>query len=198
MKARLAKFGIGQVVKHRVYPFRGVIYDVDPIFANTEEWWLSIPAEVRPSKDQPFYHLSPKIRKRSISPMSRSRTCFPTSPASRSAIPKSTRFSSAAPTALIECAPAIGRAERRSVKDRAGQDGRLEHLSMNARLARRPIASLERPAPALGFAVASQAVRVVLSLFPRVASAALAAAAPAPSDRQPGRRRRRRNPSWAR
>src|SRR6201999_881948 len=57
MKARLAKFGIGQVVKHRVYPFRGVIYDVDPIFANTEEWWLSIPAEVRPAKDQPFYHL---------------------------------------------------------------------------------------------------------------------------------------------
>ena len=57
MKARLAKFGIGQVVKHRVYPFRGVIYDVDPIFANTEEWWLSIPEEVRPHKDQPFYHL---------------------------------------------------------------------------------------------------------------------------------------------
>jgi heat shock protein HspQ len=57
MKARVAKFGIGQVVKHRVYPFRGVIYDVDPIFANTEEWWLSIPAEVRPAKDQPFYHL---------------------------------------------------------------------------------------------------------------------------------------------
>jgi heat shock protein HspQ len=57
MKTRIAKYSIGQVVKHRVYPFRGVIYDVDPIFANTEEWWLSIPAEVRPSKDQPFYHL---------------------------------------------------------------------------------------------------------------------------------------------
>ena len=57
MRARVAKYGIGQVVKHRVYPFRGVIYDVDPIFANTEEWWLSIPAEVRPTKDQPFYHL---------------------------------------------------------------------------------------------------------------------------------------------
>ncbi len=54
---RTAKFGIGQVVKHRVYPFRGVIFDVDPTFANTEEWWLSIPAEVRPVKDQPFYHL---------------------------------------------------------------------------------------------------------------------------------------------
>ena len=52
-----AKFAIGQVVKHRRYPFRGVIYDVDPEFANTEEWWLSIPEDVRPHKDQPFYHL---------------------------------------------------------------------------------------------------------------------------------------------
>ena len=52
-----AKYRIGQVVKHRVYPFRGVIFDVDPIFANTEQWWESIPEEVRPRKDQPFYHL---------------------------------------------------------------------------------------------------------------------------------------------
>jgi heat shock protein HspQ len=52
-----AKFAIGQVVRHRRYPFRGVIYDVDPVFSNTEEWWLSIPEEVRPRKDQPFYHL---------------------------------------------------------------------------------------------------------------------------------------------
>ena len=57
MTPRLAKFGIGQVVRHRKYPFRGVVYDVDPVFANTEEWWLSIPEDVRPSKDQPFYHL---------------------------------------------------------------------------------------------------------------------------------------------
>ena len=57
MKARLAKFGIGQVVRHRRYPFRGLIYDVDPVFANTEEWWLAIPEDVRPRKDQPFYHL---------------------------------------------------------------------------------------------------------------------------------------------
>ena len=56
-QSRSAKFAIGQIVKHRVYPFRGVIYDVDPIFANTEEWYRAIPAEVRPSKDQPFYHL---------------------------------------------------------------------------------------------------------------------------------------------
>jgi heat shock protein HspQ len=57
MKARSAKFAIGQVVKHRVFPFRGLIFDVDPEFDNTEEWWLSIPEEVRPHKDQPFYHL---------------------------------------------------------------------------------------------------------------------------------------------
>jgi heat shock protein HspQ len=54
---RAAKFAIGQIVKHRVYPFRGVIYDVDPTFNNSEEWWQSIPEEVRPKKDQPFYHL---------------------------------------------------------------------------------------------------------------------------------------------
>ncbi|HJQ56395.1 MAG TPA: heat shock protein HspQ [Vineibacter sp.] len=54
---RTAKFGIGQVVKHRIYPFRGVIFDIDPVFANTEEWLMSIPEEVRPRRDQPFYHL---------------------------------------------------------------------------------------------------------------------------------------------
>jgi heat shock protein HspQ len=57
MKPQTAKFGIGQVVKHRKYPFRGIIYDVDPVFSNTDEWWRSIPEDVRPSKDQPFYHL---------------------------------------------------------------------------------------------------------------------------------------------
>ena len=54
---RSAKFGIGQLVKHRVYPFRGVIFDVDPVFSNTDEWYESIPEDVRPHKDQPFYHL---------------------------------------------------------------------------------------------------------------------------------------------
>ena len=57
MDARDAKFVIGQVVKHRVYPFRGVIFDVDPTFSNTEELWLAIPEAVRPRKDQPYYHL---------------------------------------------------------------------------------------------------------------------------------------------
>jgi heat shock protein HspQ len=56
-KMRLAKYKLGEVVKHRVFPFRGVVFDIDPVFNNTEEWWLSIPAEVRPRKDQPFYHL---------------------------------------------------------------------------------------------------------------------------------------------
>ena len=57
MDARFAKFAIGQVVRHRIFPFRGVIFDVDPQFGNTEEWWLSIPEDIRPPKDQPFYHL---------------------------------------------------------------------------------------------------------------------------------------------
>lgn len=52
-----AKYGIGQVVRHRRHPFRGVIFDVDPQFANTDEWWQNIPEESRPRKDQPFYHL---------------------------------------------------------------------------------------------------------------------------------------------
>ncbi|MET3527295.1 heat shock protein HspQ [Phenylobacterium koreense] len=54
---RLAKYAIGQIVRHRHYSFRGVIFDVDPTFANTEQWWQSIPEEIRPRKDQPFYHL---------------------------------------------------------------------------------------------------------------------------------------------
>jgi heat shock protein HspQ len=54
---RRARFAIGEVVRHRLFPFRGVIYDVDPVFDNTEEWYEAIPAEIRPSKDQPFYHL---------------------------------------------------------------------------------------------------------------------------------------------
>ena len=57
MDFKIAKFQIGNIVRHRVYAFRGVIFDVDPEFANTEEWWQSIPKTVRPRKDQPFYHL---------------------------------------------------------------------------------------------------------------------------------------------
>ena len=50
-------FSIGQVVKHKFLDFRGVIFDVDPEFNNTEEWYQSIPSQIRPSKDQPFYHV---------------------------------------------------------------------------------------------------------------------------------------------
>jgi heat shock protein HspQ len=56
-KTRVAKFQIGQIVRHRLYPFRGVIFDIDPEFNNTEEWYESIPVDRRPRKDQPFYHL---------------------------------------------------------------------------------------------------------------------------------------------
>ena len=57
MEAKKAKYAIGDVVKHRVYDFRGVVFDVDPTFSNSDEWYNSIPEEVRPRKDQPFYHL---------------------------------------------------------------------------------------------------------------------------------------------
>ena len=52
-----ARFSIGDVVRHRMFDFRGVIFDVDPVFANSEEWYEAIPAAIRPAKDQPFYHL---------------------------------------------------------------------------------------------------------------------------------------------
>ena len=52
-----ARFGIGEVVRHRLLDFRGVIFDVDPEFANSDEWYEAIPEDLRPAKDQPFYHL---------------------------------------------------------------------------------------------------------------------------------------------
>ena len=54
---REARFAIGDVVRHRLFDFRGVIFDVDPEFANTDEWYEAIPENLRPRKDQPFYHL---------------------------------------------------------------------------------------------------------------------------------------------
>ena len=53
----LARFGIGDVVRHKMFDFRGIIFDVDPVFTNSEEWYEAIPEGLRPSKDQPFYHL---------------------------------------------------------------------------------------------------------------------------------------------
>ena len=52
-----ARFGLGDVVRHRLFDFRGVVFDVDPVFANSEEWYETIPEAIRPPKDQPFYHL---------------------------------------------------------------------------------------------------------------------------------------------
>ncbi len=52
-----AKFGVGEVVQHRIHDFRGLIFDIDPVFANSEDWWLAIPEDARPRKDQPYYHL---------------------------------------------------------------------------------------------------------------------------------------------
>lgn len=57
MEMREARFGLGDVVRHRLFPFRGVVVDVDPEFSNSEEWYEAIPEDIRPAKDQPFYHL---------------------------------------------------------------------------------------------------------------------------------------------
>lgn len=48
---------MGAVVRHRLFDFRGVVFDIDPVFDNSDEWYEAIPPEIRPSKDQPFYHL---------------------------------------------------------------------------------------------------------------------------------------------
>ena len=61
MQPTRAKFQIGQIVRHRIHPFRGVIFDVDPVFANTEDWYASIPEDARPDRDQPFYHLLAEV-----------------------------------------------------------------------------------------------------------------------------------------
>ena len=53
----VARFASGEVVRHRIFDFRGVVFDVDPVFANTEEWYEAIPEAIRPSKEQPYYHL---------------------------------------------------------------------------------------------------------------------------------------------
>ena len=52
-----ARFAIGDIVRHRLYDFRGVVFDVDPVFANSDEWYEQIPEDMRPRRDQPFYHL---------------------------------------------------------------------------------------------------------------------------------------------
>jgi len=80
-------------VRHRVFSFRGVIFDIDPEFNNTEEWWLSIPEEVRPHKDQPFYHLLAENSESEYVAYVPSRICCLTNRANRSGIRRSRRFS---------------------------------------------------------------------------------------------------------
>ena len=52
-----ARFAPGDIVRHRMFDFRGVVFDVDPVFANSEEWYQAIPEAIRPAKEQPYYHL---------------------------------------------------------------------------------------------------------------------------------------------
>ena len=56
-RAARARFTIGDIVRHRLFDFRGVVFDVDPVFANSEEWYEAIPKESRPTREQPFYHI---------------------------------------------------------------------------------------------------------------------------------------------
>jgi heat shock protein HspQ len=101
IKARTAKFQIGQIVRHRIFSFRGVIFDIDPEFNNTEEWWLSIPEEVRPHKDQPFYHLLAENSESEYVAYVSEQNLLLTIPASRSGIRRSPRFSSRTSRAAI-------------------------------------------------------------------------------------------------
>lgn len=75
MLDRKAQFSIGQVVRHRFFPFRGVIFDVDPTFNNTEEWWQSIPEEVRPKRINPFTTCWLKTNRRPTRPTYQSKIC---------------------------------------------------------------------------------------------------------------------------
>ena len=89
----LARFAIGDVVRHRLFDFRGVIFDVDPVFANSEEWYEAIPEELRPPRTSLSTICSPKMPRAATSLMSASRTCCPTTATSRSTIrPSPTMF----------------------------------------------------------------------------------------------------------
>jgi heat shock protein HspQ len=76
MAIQKAKFSIGDIVKHKHFEFRGVIYDVDFEFNNSEEWYQSIPKNVRPRKDQPFYHLLAEMMKLPMRPTCQNKTYY--------------------------------------------------------------------------------------------------------------------------
>lgn len=51
-----ARFSVGQLVHHKKFDYRGVIVDVDPVYAGTDEWYEQV-ARSRPPKDRPWYHV---------------------------------------------------------------------------------------------------------------------------------------------
>jgi len=56
MNITSTRFSVGELVHHRLFDYRGVIFDVDPIFQGTEEWYREV-AKSRPPKDKPWYHV---------------------------------------------------------------------------------------------------------------------------------------------
>jgi heat shock protein HspQ len=84
-----ARFNLGEVVRHRLFDFRGVIFDIDPVFANTDEWYEAIPEDVRPRKDQPFYTCSPKTPSRAMVAYVSQQNLSRTTASSRSTTPRS-------------------------------------------------------------------------------------------------------------
>ncbi|NQX88998.1 MAG: heat shock protein HspQ [Halioglobus sp.] len=51
-----ACFGIGELVSHKMFDYRGVVVDVDATFQATDEWYETV-AKSRPPKDKPWYHV---------------------------------------------------------------------------------------------------------------------------------------------
>ena len=56
MPTHTAKFRIGQVVRHLRFGYVGVVFDIDPVFSGTEDWYEQV-ARSRPPKDKPWYHV---------------------------------------------------------------------------------------------------------------------------------------------
>ncbi len=98
-----AKYHIGQVLRHRKHPFRGVVFDVDAMFSNTEEWYQNIPEDSRPSKDQPFYHLLAENDQSYYVAYVSNRTLSPTKPANRWTTPIWATCSAISRMAAIRC-----------------------------------------------------------------------------------------------
>jgi heat shock protein HspQ len=98
-----AKYHIGQVLRHRKHPFRGVVFDVDAMFSNTEEWYQNIPEDSRPSKNQPFYHLLAENDQSYYVAYVSEQNLVPTRPASRSTIPTCPICSAISRMAAIRC-----------------------------------------------------------------------------------------------